>query len=60
MLGMAVDVTDRKQAELKLRESEQRFRLVANTTPVMAGTVGAGCDYERFLSRACIAARRGN
>jgi len=35
MIGMAVDITERKRAEQTLRESEQRFRLVANTAPVM-------------------------
>jgi PAS domain S-box-containing protein len=36
-----LDITDRKRAEQTLRESEQRFRLVANTAPVliwMSGT----------------------
>ena len=39
--GMDRDITDRKQAENVVRESEQRFRLVANTAPVliwMSGT----------------------
>jgi PAS domain S-box-containing protein len=41
MVGVALDVTDRKRAEQTLRESEERFRLVANTAPVliwMSGT----------------------
>jgi PAS domain S-box-containing protein len=40
-LGVALDITDRKRAERDLRESEERFRLVADTAPVliwMSGT----------------------
>ncbi|HVT26859.1 MAG TPA: PAS domain S-box protein [Lacipirellulaceae bacterium] len=33
--GMAIDVTDRKRAEESLRESEQRFRNMADQAPVM-------------------------
>jgi PAS domain S-box-containing protein len=35
LLGLSVDITQRKLAEDALQESEQRFRLVANTAPVM-------------------------
>ena len=47
MLGLALDITDRKIAEQKLRESEERFRLVANTAPVMIWMAGTDrkCSY---------------
>jgi len=47
MLGMATDVTDTKLLEQQVRESEQRFRLLANTAPVLIWTAGADklCDY---------------
>ena len=32
---MLADITDRKSAEDAIRESEERFRLVANTAPVL-------------------------
>ncbi len=35
MRGVAVDITARKQAEEMLRESEARFRTVANAAPVL-------------------------
>lgn len=47
MLGMAVDITERKSMEQKVRESEERFRLVASTAPVMIWMAGTDklCNY---------------
>jgi PAS domain S-box-containing protein len=41
------DITERKRVEEAVHESEQRFRLVANTAPVMIWTSGPDklCDY---------------
>lgn len=47
IVGIVADITGRKGAELALRESEERFRLVANTAPVMIWMSGADklCSY---------------
>jgi PAS domain S-box-containing protein len=44
---IARDITERKLAEAVLRESEERFRLVANTAPVMIWMSGLDklCNY---------------
>ena len=46
--GMVQDITDRKKAEHKLRESEERFRLVANTAPVMIWMSDIGRLFNYF------------
>ena len=47
VLGVTADITDLKRAEATLRESEERFRLVANTAPVMIWMSGVDklCTY---------------
>lgn len=46
-LSVVADITDLKRAEETVRESEQRFRLVANTAPVMIWMSGPDklCNY---------------
>ena len=47
IMAVVADVTERKKAEQLLRESEERFRLVANTAPVLIWLAGPDklCTY---------------
>lgn len=46
--GVTLDVTDQKQSEAGLKESEQRFRLVADAAPVMIWMSGTDKLYSWF------------
>ena len=47
IVGMVADITERKHAEEQLQESEERFRLVATTAPVLIWMSGPDklCTY---------------
>jgi two-component system, cell cycle sensor histidine kinase and response regulator CckA len=41
LAGITLDITERKEAESRLRESEQRFRSMADAAPIMVCASGA-------------------
>jgi PAS domain S-box-containing protein len=47
LAGMSFDITDRRRAEEALRETEERFQIMADTAPVMIWMSGLDqlCDY---------------
>ena len=59
--GADIDITARKQAEAELRQSEQRFRLMAETiqdvfwiaTPTLDQVIYASPAYEQVWGRSC-------
>jgi PAS domain S-box-containing protein len=48
VVGMVADITERKRAEEQLQESEERFRLVSATVPVMIWMSGSDRLYTYF------------
>jgi len=50
LTGLILDITDRRAAEQSLRESEARFRSMADSAPVMIWVVG-GDGLVRYLNQ---------
>jgi PAS domain S-box-containing protein len=46
LYGIGIDVTERKQAEEKLRESEKQLRVVTDTMPALISYIDADCRYH--------------
>ena len=53
MIGVNVDVTDMREVEHTLRESEERFRLIADTAPAPVWLTNAAGEVE-FVNQALV------
>jgi PAS domain S-box-containing protein len=53
MIGSSIDITDRRQAEEALRESEERFRGTFENAAVGIGHMDRTCHYIRVNRRFC-------
>ncbi len=51
-VGVHTDVTEQREAEDAIRESEERFRLMADASPVMIWTLNAGGNSTYYNKRA--------
>ncbi len=54
IIGIANDVTARKQTELKLRESEEKYRLIAENAIDMIGIINQNFEIEYLNEKAAI------
>ncbi len=52
-IGVAVDISERKEAEASLRESEERFRRVFEEGPLGVAIIGKDCHFVKVNSALC-------
>ena len=56
ILSIAHDVTEARPGKLVRRESEERFRVMADSTPVMIKSAGVDGELD-FVNKACSSSR---